>query len=260
MKLENHIATTFLTHDDFLWTIVEDMHPDFEQASNNDDVANKVADLYYNLNTDQNKNYIITNTVFDKLDMLKVKRTHMEGIGEHFDWTYFRDIPNRKITFILPNNSLLRLNIYTDVIHFTYLKETKSKISPLYNESAWTLFYVNRITGEQCEYSNSPDVKAIEEQMYKLLCFFFLSDNSEVEVKPGAKHGTRKEGKVINTLPFPVTIVDSNWNVTSIRTEGFGVRGHFAIRWTGEGRSVAKMVFIEPYQKEGYVRHAKKDI
>ena len=86
----------------------------------------------------------------------------------------------------------------------------------------------------------------------------YLSENTEVLLEAGRKTGTKKSGKVINTLPIPLTIVDSNWNITSIRTDGFNVSGHFAIRWVGEGRTEAKMVYISPYEKSGYVRKSKK--
>lgn len=76
-------------------------------------------------------------------------------------------------------------------------------------------------------------------------------------MKPGEKKGTKKSGKIINELPFPLTIINSKWNVTSVRTEGWYVSGHFALRWTGKGREVAKMVFIQPFEKHGMVRKAK---
>jgi hypothetical protein len=80
-----------------------------------------------------------------------------------------------------------------------------------------------------------------------------------VLVEPGRKYGTKKSGKLINTFTdIPLTIVNSKWNITSIRTEGFEVKGHFALRWTGEGRKIPKMVFIEPFQKNGYMRKSMK--
>ena len=75
-------------------------------------------------------------------------------------------------------------------------------------------------------------------------------------MKPGEKSGTKKSGKIINSLPVPITIINSKWNITSIRTDGFNVSGHFALYWTGEGRRIPKMIFREPYEKKGYVRKA----
>jgi hypothetical protein len=87
-----------------------------------------------------------------------------------------------------------------------------------------------------------------------------LTENTEVEVMPGQRYGTRKEGKIINSLKESIIVVNSCWNIKIIRTEGFPVRGHAAIRWTGEGRSIAKLVYIEPYQKTGYSRQSGKEL
>ncbi len=119
------------------------------------------------------------------------------------------------------------------------------------------MFYFNRHTGEACNHHSHVDVKRLEPFVYSLLCFMFLTENDEVELKPGMKSGTKKSGKVINTLQQNITIVNSRWNTTVITSGEFGVRGHFRLQPVGVGRSENKLIFIEPFVKSGITRKAK---
>jgi hypothetical protein len=95
--------------------------------------------------------------------------------------------------------------------------------------------------------------------VYSLLCFFYLSENEEIVVNGGKSYGTRKQADALsNDSNVPVTIINSRWNITSIRTEGFGVRGHFRLQPCGPGLQDTKMIFINPFEKHGYVRKAAK--
>lgn len=264
MVLKNHIANRFLTDDTLMMEMIETFYPvEFRKLLTSEDEITsldpKVEGLYRFLSSDGQKPYYITSTVIDKLEMLKINKKNTEGIGEHYDWTYFKNLKNQKVTFIFPENCLLRFSIIDDTLHFCFMnfKSDKGKDT---GQLLWTMFYVNRNTGEQCEHFSHDDVKAVELFIYRVLCFFYLSKNEMIIVNPGMKYGTRREGKFINSFDkIPVTIVNSSWNVTSIRTEGFDVCGHFALRWSGEGRLIPKMVFIEPFKKHGYVRGAGKE-
>lgn len=69
-----------------------------------------------------------------------------------------------------------------------------------------------------------------------------------------AKH-SRKEYH--NKTKLPIEIVDSTWFTTIVRSEGFGVRGHFRLQPVGPGRSEVRLTWVSPYQKMGYTRKAK---
>lgn len=64
--------------------------------------------------------------------------------------------------------------------------------------------------------------------------------------------------KYTNKSKFPITVIDSTWYRNIIRTEAFGVRGHFRLQPHGEGMQKRKLKWISPYTKNGYSRHAKK--
>lgn len=265
MQLRNHIAYRFLTDITFLdeimetclpyeWNLLTEMDLDLDRLP--EQVQGKIVTEYDLIDFKDQKAYYITDTVLDKLDMLKVSKP--------FDWTVFKHVEDCRITFIFRKNRLLRMRIYKHMISFVHIefnyhpkeKQTKHEAG----QAHFIHFFVDRNTGEQCDHFNHVDLKGpIETMVYHLLCFFYLSENTERIVSAGKSWGTKKQPDALsNDLPVPVTIVNSNWNVTSIRKEGFGVSGHFRLQPCGWQLSQAKMVFIEPYQKHGYIRRAAK--
>lgn len=96
-------------------------------------------------------------------------------------------------------------------------------------------------------------------ELFQMLSFFFFSELKTIELKPGQKKGTRKNGNY-NATKSNITIVDSNWNITSVRTEGFGVTGHFRMQPCGKGNKNRKITWVNSYQKYGYIRKSKKQI
>lgn len=250
MKLDNHIAKRFLTDDILIMEMLGSYFKDVPLETYHENP--KVTSMFQTLSPTDQKAYYCTNTVLDMLSMLKASRT--DG---NYDWSVFNTVPDGKSTYIFPNNSLLRVFIHEEIIHMTYIEMKTSSLSDNYGDMKWVMFYVDKKTGEKCDHFSHLDVKIIEEFIYKLLCFVHLTENDELLLKPKEKTGTKKSGKIINTLDVPLTIITSRWNTTVIRTEGFSVKGHFAIRWTGEGRLIPKLVFIQPFEKNGYIRTAK---
>lgn len=267
MRIKDHIAYRFLTDPKLTDELLEVAQPnEFRDVKKNGQNAKKeslsrLGMLYDVIKIHDQKAYYITDTVIDKLDMLKVSKKN--GV---YDWTIFKNIESCRLTFIFKNNALLRVRVVDDVIMFAHVDyEYYNKIDKAIHKTPGVLhlvnFWVDRNTGEQCDHFSHIDVQSIERFVYHLLCFFFLSENEEIIVQPGKKHlGRKQPGHLFNETEVPITIVNSRWNVTVIRTEGFAVRGHFAIRWAGKGKTEARMVFIEPFQKKGYIRRAGKEL
>lgn len=246
LKLDKHIANRFLNDKTFLYEIISHQ----EKDTTDPEYENRVNSLYEILSPKNNKSFYCTKTVIDLLDQLKVYKKDGE-----YDWTVFYRIKQGKYTFIFPNNALIRLFVSENHIHITFLE--MKMVDELKGYSTWHMFFVNKTENRKCEHFQSNQVQSIEEFVYKLLCFVFLTENEEVLLPPKGKTGTKASGKLINTLGIPLMIINSKWNITSYRTEGFAVRGHFAIRWTGEGRKIPKLVFINPFEKKGYVKKSK---
>lgn len=96
--------------------------------------------------------------------------------------------------------------------------------------------------------------------IYKLMCFIYLSDIEEIIIPPGVKYGTKKTGHMINEIRTNITIINSRWNVSSVKSEGFAVAGHFRLQPFGEGRTERRIQWIDPFEKTGYNRKATKEI
>ena len=247
MKLDNHIGKRFL-QDKTLWEeIVRTTHP-------TDLLGGKAMSLWELLCNDQIVTpYYCTESISDKVDMIKL-RTQENG---ELDWTVFHELIPGKYTFLFSDGRCLRMGVDFKILSFVYLTFHKDKGKDT-GQLHWDMFYVNHCNGDVCDYQSNEAVRIIEKEVYKLLCFVFLADIDQVIVQPNGKHGTRREGKVINTTKFPLKIINSRWNSVVVRAEKFGVRGHFALRRVGSGRTSTRLVFIEPYEKNGYTRKAGK--
>jgi hypothetical protein len=92
----------------------------------------------------------------------------------------------------------------------------------------------------------------------KCLIFLKLTEPEIIHLAAGKKVGTRKQGHY-NATPLPVIIVDSTWNKYIVRTEGFGVSGHFRMQPHGKGNADLKLIWIPPFEKRGYVRLPKTE-
>lgn len=75
-------------------------------------------------------------------------------------------------------------------------------------------------------------------------------------IEPGRK-ATHTGQKYVNETKNTIEVLDSTWFTTIIREEGFGVRGHLRLQ---PYKGYKKLIYIAPYDKEGYVRKAKMAI
>jgi hypothetical protein len=79
----------------------------------------------------------------------------------------------------------------------------------------------------------------------------------ETKVVNAGRKGHHVGEKYINDTEYPIEILDSTWFTTIIRSEGFGVEGHFRMQPYGPGLTLRKLIWIAPFEKEGYTRTAK---
>lgn len=66
--------------------------------------------------------------------------------------------------------------------------------------------------------------------------------------------------KYINDTKTNVTILDSTWFTTIVKTEGFAVRGHFRLQACGKDMQERKLIWINDFEKNGYTRHFKRPV
>lgn len=82
---------------------------------------------------------------------------------------------------------------------------------------------------------------------------------AELNTKFLKPHHRDMEGvlcKYDNKTGGNITIVDSTWYTSLIKSDAFKVRGHFRLQPHGHGLKQRKLIWIHEFQKEGYVREA----
>jgi len=93
------------------------------------------------------------------------------------------------------------------------------------------------------------------------ILFFKKYGNVDLEMLP-AKKAVRKSQllgeKVNNFMGIDIQVLDSRWFTTICRDEGFLVSGHFRLQpcKDEQGRWTRKLIYINPYAKQGYHRLA----
>lgn len=67
--------------------------------------------------------------------------------------------------------------------------------------------------------------------------------------------------KYLNETKLPITVLDSTWFTTIIRSDGFTVGaetgGFFRMQPCGKDHADRRLIWISPFEKEGYTRKAK---
>lgn len=83
---------------------------------------------------------------------------------------------------------------------------------------------------------------------------------AEIETKHLPPKSKVKDGKKQhkNETNSTVTILDSTWFTTLVKSDAFKVRGHFRLQPYGEGRKERKLIWINDFQKSGYTAPARK--
>lgn len=79
----------------------------------------------------------------------------------------------------------------------------------------------------------------------------------ETKFIPGGKKEHHVGQKYVNETTHKIEILDSTWFTTIVRSEGFGVTGHFRLQPYGPGMTQRRLQWIEPFEKTGYTRKAK---
>lgn len=148
---------------------------------------------------------------------------------------------------------LFRYGLFDDVLTVLIL----SRAPNAHNLS----YFIHRIYVKQGIIATSDGYKIPDEEWeslqacLKIIVFLEMSETETVLIRPNHAIGTRKNG-VLNQTKSSFIHVDSKWNVESIRIDGFWVSGHFRLQYY-KSLDKHKLVYINPYQKNGYIRKAK---
>lgn len=220
----------------------------YDSQEDVDYICSRFHDVIYEADT---KFYLFRQSAIDIASRLKFE-------SEKFDASFLSIIPNgKKVTFLLGDifyrwhkmeNDIMVMGAYYDKIE-------KNKKTDL----RWYFFSINL---KEDTYTFPPNpVEPFNQNSWvyfmKLILFTELSELEIVTLAPKQSIGTKKQGKYKNESDSNVIIVDSSWNKVLIRENGFLVSGHPRLQSFGEKNKYRKYVWIDTYQKSGYVRNPK---
>jgi len=92
---------------------------------------------------------------------------------------------------------------------------------------------------------------------FNLFQYIIFKKFAPIETKQVKGLRSSKSFKQIKGKSIDVTHITSDWFTNLIRSDGFSVKGHFALRACGVGRKDRRLVWINPFEKSGYTRTAK---
>lgn len=121
------------------------------------------------------------------------------------------------------------------------------------------LFKANQFIGYErinSKESGIPLVSQISDYFIYLL-FMKYAEVETVDVGPG-KRNNLFDCKYTNETEVKITILNSTWFTTLVKSDAFKVRGHFRFQPCGEGLKDRKLIWINEFQKEGYTAPARK--
>ena len=201
------------------------------------------------------KTYVVTDKVAqNELPKIKDPQRVIKLLG---------NIPNDSGMFVMNKYEWFKYVKIGDKVHFMYCVVDVNDG----HRVAYTTFTLN-ITENSAtlpqEKSNIDllvkDVQRTLDNFLRIMIYTFYSKNDFIILQPQSRIGKTKKGnKIINETSTRITIIDSFWNKTIMRLEGFDVSGFFRLQPCGPGNMDRTLIWINPFRKNGYVRHAKSD-
>ena len=128
-------------------------------------------------------------------------------------------------------------------------------------------FLLPSIPGHETENDN-PDLinnyyHSSLNDIINVILFKKYADVETVEAKSFKKvpFAPEPDGKILLDSTLKVKCLDCSWFRTIVRTEGFLVRGHLRLQpyKNDKGEWDYKLIYIDTFQKHGYIRRAKKE-
>lgn len=203
-------------------------------------IENKGAE-FYTIKNPKTHNFLIQKPVLDYSALIKIK--------ENFSCVVFKNIREGEHLYLLGKSEFFRFVKFNGVIRGMY-----------WNRESKIAFEI----GLHLEKDRYYYPHLYSDEFYRLLKLMTYVEIGEVEVviiEAGRNNGkTKKNGKVTNQSEFTVYVVDSTWNKFIIRTEGFGVIGHFRLQPCGVNHIDRKLIWIDAFEKHGYKRRPKAKI
>lgn len=223
-------------------------------------VSRRILDLQrVNINPNNVRRLIFSENVFNQIAKVKV--------GEDFDFRLLHSLPNRKDTYFVNANCCVRYTKQDDLIVGLIFNINLKDERVLWNgfgidTNTGSIHYSDKKIMVDEQYTNYVDT-LLTINLYSFLRMLVYTELSDIEtrvIQGNGSYGTRKNGKIKNESNTPITMVDTSWNIESIRITGFMVNGHYRMQRCGKGYSQVMLKWIDAFEKKGYTRRAKKEM
>ena len=220
------------------------------------DCDKSISELRSIFSQDRNKNYLFKQSALIIAERIKADKL----LEENFSFLN-RVKEGKKLTYLIDEKCFYRWERVGAQIRCIYIEVNPTDTKDL-KYIKYHLWKFNLDTGVLSypphEYSDA--FEKVMMRFVRLLIFTELSELETVILAPDRSIGTRRDGKYVNETKSDIVIVDSTWNKMIFRTTGFAVSGHLRLQRHGKGRNDVKLIYIEEFEKHGYVRKAKSDL
>lgn len=231
---------------------IDDDYSDFNlpMLDKNGDIETRIGNAIINYEATNGENLIDNKN--SKLYLIcegVEKCSKMIRIGDNFSSRAFRNVSFGKHTYLMGKSEVCRFLCAPGGIKGVYWNRLEKTAFEFGFDLQDDGYY---FTGKNLEYFN---------RVAKIITFVELGDIEVLMLEQGRNNGkSKKDGKVTNTSPYTVYVVDSSWNQLIIRTDGFAVMGHYRLQACGRGLIDRKLIWINAFEKHGYKRHPKARI
>lgn len=218
--------------------IIPDAIGDYRETRN---IVNAIIDTQNIIDKDGSSYFFICESVYKAANLIKV--------SAWFTGRTLKDIKIGKYTYLMGKNEMVRFYVGIGAIKGFYYDD-KNKIA-----FEWG------IEMENGNYYYDGYYDKLFTKIMQVLTFVELGDIEIQELPAGRNNNApKKEGKITNTSPNTVFVVDSSWNKLIIRTDGFAVKGHFRLQPCGFNHADRILIWIDAFEKHGYKRQPKAKI
>jgi hypothetical protein len=160
---------------------------------------------------------------------------------------YHIDLKNQTISFcVFQNNNLVYALQNLDVSSLKQKNITKITLG----------IYIPGYTPPTIWNSLINAIIVVAYDIFNICLFRTFADH---ELKVVSRKSTGKINNMVyrNMNKTDVAVLDSSWYTSIVRTEGFVVRGHMKMQPCGPNLSERKLIYVDSFEKYGYVRKAK---
>lgn len=229
------------------WTLTEPLEP-----------SDRLAEMLM-----ENDMYYYTKSISEKIRNREYK--FLDSMKPYFDSKV--DISGNG-TILLDDDMTILYNIYYDVndndkltIETAFLKRhvfLMYAVSKLLHGSELVINYYNTDPKIGEVFSDISQSLPVELALSHHIFRKFAPVEEYIVNKKSNRNLRINFTKYTNTSKESVKIIDSRWFRDIIKTDGFGVSGHFRLQPCGKNKTDRKLIWVNEYKKNGYTLIHKK--